>query len=122
MEVPVAERPDEVSGQEPPLHAFEQALASLPNAELLSALDLVLLELEQRLLRYARTGHELLEMADEGLVLAVRAAARLGQAQSSAAHTAGHLQVVGIGEWSPTSTQPGWSDDPRATAEGEELA
>jgi hypothetical protein len=116
----VAEKPDEMSGQEPPLPAFEQALASLPNAELLSALDLVLLELERRLLRYARTGHELLEMADEGLVLAVRAAARLGQAQSSAAHTSGHLQVVGIGEWSPTSTHPGWSDDPRATAEGEE--
>jgi hypothetical protein len=25
-----------------------------------------------------------------------------------------------VGEWSPTSTQPGWSDDPRATEEGEE--
>ena len=124
MNRPVTEGPDPTSGQrsEPPLHDFEQALASLPNAELLQALDLILLELERRLLRYARTGHELLEMADEGLVLAVRAAARLGQAQSSAAHTAGHLQVVGIGEWSPTSTQPGWSDDPRATAEGEELA
>jgi hypothetical protein len=109
-----------MSEQEPPLHDFERALASLPNAELLTALDLVLLELERRLLRYARTGHELLEMADEGLVLAVRAGARLGQAQSSAAHTAGHLQVVGIGEWSPTSTHPGWSDDPRAPAEGNE--
>ena len=117
----MAETPDQTSGQEPPLDDFEQALASLPNAELLSSLDLVLLELERRLLRYARTGHELLEMADEGLVLAVRAGARLGQAQSSAVHTASHLQVVGIGEWSPTSTQPGWSDDPRATAEGEEL-
>jgi hypothetical protein len=116
----VAERPDELSGQEQPLPDFEQALGALPNAELLTALDLVLLELERRLLRYARTGHELLEMADEGLVLAVRAGARLGQAQSSAAHTAGHLQVVGIGEWSPTSTQPGWSDDPRAAGEGEE--
>jgi hypothetical protein len=116
----MAETPNETNGPEAPLPDFEKALASLPNAELLNALDLVLLELERRLLRYARTGHELLEMADEGLVLAVRAAARLGQAQSSAAHTAGHLQVVGIGEWSPTSTQPGWSDDPRATAEGEE--
>src|SRR3990170_8709731 len=116
MAGPVDESPDQMSGQEQPLHAFEQALASLPNAELLRTLDLVLLELERRLLRYAQTGHELLEMADEGLVLAVRAAARLGQAQSSAAHTAGHLQVVGIGDWSPTSTQPGWSDDPRATA------
>ena len=121
MAGPVDESPDQMSGQEQPLHAFEQALASLPNAELLRALDLVLLELERRLLRYAQTGHELQEMADEGLVLAVRAAARLGQAQSSAAHTAGHLQVVGIGDWSPTSTQPGWSDDPRATAGGEEL-
>jgi hypothetical protein len=110
-----------VSGEgEPSLDAFEQALAPLPNADLLAALDLVLLELEQRLLRYARTGHELQEMADEGLVLAVRAGARLGQAQSSAAHTAGHLQVVGVGGWSPTSTQPGWSDDPRVTAEGDE--
>jgi hypothetical protein len=109
-----------MSEAEPPLHAFEQALAPLPNADLLRALDLVLLELERRLLRYARTGHEIQHMADEGLVLAVRAAARLGQAQSSAAHTAGHLQVVGVGDWSPTSTQPGWSDDPRATAEGEE--
>lgn len=80
----------------------------------------MLLELERRLLRYARTGHELQEMADEGLVLAVRATARLGQAQSSAAHTAGHLQVVGIGEWNPASTQPGWSDDERVSAEGEE--
>src|SRR5687767_8518374 len=120
MEEPVAEKPYETSGQEPPLPAFEEALASLPNAELLSALDLVLLEPERRLLRYARTGHELQTMADEGLGLAVRAAARLGQAQSSAAHTSGHLQVVGIGEWSPTSTQPGWSSDPRATADGDE--
>ena len=110
-----------MSGREPqPLPDFEEALGALPNGELLTALDLVLLELERRLLRYARTGHELLEMADEGLVLAVRAGARLGQAQSSAAHTAGHLQVVGIGDWSPTSTQPGWSNDPRSTAEGDE--
>jgi exonuclease VII small subunit len=116
----MSDTPDQTSGQEPQLDDFEQVLASLPNGELLTALDLVLLELERRLLRYARTGHELLEMADEGLVLAVRAGARLGQAQSSAVHTAGHLQVVGVGEWSPTSTQPGWSDDPRATGEGEE--
>jgi hypothetical protein len=116
----MAERPDEMSGPEPSVRAFDQALSSLPNAELLAALDLVLLELERRLLHYARTGHELLDMADEGLVLAVRASARLGQAQSSAAHTASHLQVVGVGDWNPTSTQPGWSDDPRATAEGDE--
>ena len=103
-----------------PSERFEQALASFPNPELLAALDLVLVELERRLLRYARRGHELLEMADEGLVLAVRAAARLAQAQSSAAHTTGHLQVVGVGTWTPTSTQPGWSDDPRVTEGGDE--
>lgn len=118
----MAETPDQTSGAGPPLDGFEQALRSLPNADLLAALDLALLELERRLLRYARTGHELLDMADEGLVLAVRAAARLGQAQSSAAHTAGHLQVVGIGDWSPASTQPGWSDDTRVTAEGDDPA
>lgn len=114
------EMPDETNGREAPLGGFEDALASLPNAELLTALDLALLELEKRLLRYARTGHELLEMADEGLVLSVRAAARLAQAQSSAAHTAGHLQIVGVGDWSPTSTQPDWNDDPRATSEDDE--
>ena len=92
-------------------------LAELPNAELLSALDLVLVELERRLLRYARTGGELLPMADEGLLLAVRAGARLRQAQSAASHTAGHLQVVGIGEWSPSSTNPGWGDDRRVTGD-----
>jgi hypothetical protein len=102
---------------------LEQTLAALANPDLLGALDLVMLELEKRLLRYARSGHELQEMADEGLVLAVRAAARLAQAQSSAQHTAGHLQVVGVGDWEPRSTQPGWSDDPRVVdkeeAEGE---
>lgn len=92
---------------------FREAVADLPNAELLTALDLVLLELEKRLLHYARLGPELLEMADEGLVLAVRSAARLRQAQSSASHAAGHLQVVGVGDWSPKSTNPGWGDDPR---------
>ncbi len=102
---------------------LEQMLTALPNEDLLAALDLVLLELEKRLLHYARSGHELQEMADEGLVLAVRAAARLAQAQSSAEHTAGHLQVVGVGDWEPSSTKPGWSDDPRVVgkeeAEGE---
>jgi hypothetical protein len=120
-EEPMAETPEETNGADEPLRDFEQALASLPNGELLTALDLALLELEKRLLRYARTGHELIEMADEGLVLAVRASARLGQAQSSAAHTASHLQIVGVGDWNPTSTQPDWSDDPRAASEGEEL-
>src|SRR5688500_7716647 len=88
-------------------------LASLVNAELLTALDHVLLELEQRLLRYAQTGPEILEMANEGLVLAARAAARLAQAHSSAEHALGHLQIVGVGDWSPRSTQPIWRDDPR---------
>src|SRR3954447_25295926 len=103
-----------------PIGDYASALASLPNDELLAALDLALLELEKRLLRYAQSGHELREMADEGLVLSVRAAARLGQAQSSAAHTAGHLQIVGVGDWQPTSTQPDWNDDPRAASEGDE--
>ena len=96
---------------------FEESLSALPNEELLRALDIVLVELEKRLFRYARVGAELLEMADEGLVLAARAAARLSQAQSSAAHAAGHLQVVGVGDWSPRSTNPSWSDDRRITGE-----
>lgn len=116
----MADLPEERGAVEPSADDFEQTLASLPNPELLGAVDLVLLELERRLLRYARSGHELLDMANEGLVLAVRAAARLGQAQSSAAHAAAHLQVLGVGDWSPTSTQPGWADDPRAIAERDE--
>ncbi len=106
------------SGQHDPkasLIDLRQRITHLPNAELLTALDLVLLELEKRLLHYARTGPQLLEMADEGLVLAVRSAARLRQAQASAAHASGHLQVVGVGEWSPRSTNPSWKDDPRVT-------
>ena len=103
-----------------PTPDFEQALTALSNAELLSALDLALLELEKRLLRYARVGPEVVEMADEGLVLAVRARARLGQALSSAQHAEGHLQIVGVGEWSPTSTRPTWNTEPRlADNEGE---
>jgi hypothetical protein len=94
-------------------------LGELSNAEILQYLDLVLLELERRLLHYAQTGHEILAMADEGLVLSTRAAARLRQAQSSAAHTAGHLQVEGVGDWQPASTNPGWSDDPRVTGQSE---
>ncbi|MDQ3496640.1 MAG: hypothetical protein M3514_03835, partial [Actinomycetota bacterium] len=66
-----------------PLADYREVLAALPNAELLSALDLTLLELERRLYRYAHVGPELLEMANEGLVLAVRARARLGQGLSS---------------------------------------
>jgi hypothetical protein len=90
-------------------------LSARSNEELLGLLDGLLLELERRLLRYARSGREIMEMADEGLVLSVRSAARLRQALSATAHAAGHLQVVGIGGWSPRSTNPGWSDDPRVT-------
>ena len=107
--------PDERAERDERSQSFASTLKALPNQDLLAALDEVLLELERRLLRYAREGHELLEMADEGLVLATRTRARLGQAQSAAAHTQGHLQVVGIGDWSPKSTQPNWSDDPRVT-------
>lgn len=106
-----ADPPEQVP--EPPIAGLETVLAGLGNADLLAALDLILLELERRLLRYAQVGHELQEMADEGLVLAARAGARLGQAQSSAAHTQSHLQVVGVGGWSPSSTRPRWGDDPR---------
>ncbi len=56
-------------------------------------------------------------MADEGLLLSSRAAARLGQAQSAAAHAQGHLQLVGVGTWAPRSTRPAWNDDPRVAAE-----
>jgi hypothetical protein len=92
---------------------FEEALSNLTNPELLRALDLALLELEKRLYRYAHVGPELLQMADEGLVLAARAKARLGQALSSAQHAESHLQIVGVGEWRPTSTRPAWNTEPR---------
>src|SRR5215211_6090521 len=108
------DQPDEL-----PLADYREVLSALPNAELLNALDLTLLELEKRLYRYAHLGPELLEMADEGLVLAVRARARLGQAFSSAQHTEGHLQLVGVGEWKPTNTRPSWDTDPRVS-EGED--
>src|SRR5918997_2319767 len=65
---------------------YQEVLSGLANADLLSALDLALLELEKRLLRYARVGAEVLDMADEGLVLAVRARAWLGEALSSDLH------------------------------------
>lgn len=93
-------------------------LSDSSNEELLGLLDATLLELERRLLRYARSGPEIIDMADEGLVLSVRAGARLRQAQSAAAHATSHLQVLGVGEWSPRSTNPGWSDDPRVTGSG----
>jgi hypothetical protein len=92
-------------------------LSESPNEELLATLDAVLVELERRLLRYARAGSQTPGMSEEGLVLAARSAARLRQTQSAAAHTAGHLQVLGVGEWTPSSTNPGWSDDPRVTDE-----
>jgi hypothetical protein len=52
-------------------------------------------------------------MADDGLVLAARAKARLGQSLPAAQHTEGHLQVVGMGEWHPTCTRPTWNAEPR---------
>src|SRR5918998_679317 len=88
--------------EQQPVPEFQRALSGLSNPELLSALDLPLLELEKRLYRYAKVGPELLEMADEGLVLAARAKARLGQSLSAAQHAEGHLQVVGVGEGQPT--------------------
>jgi hypothetical protein len=97
--------------------SFEETVAALPNPELLSLLDRILLELERRLFRYAQKGAEIQDMADEGLVLAMRAGARLRQAQSAASHTAGHLQVVGVGDWSPSSTNPGWNDDRRVSGD-----
>ena len=103
-----------------PYTDYQEVLSALPNDELLNALDLMLLELEKRLYRYAHLGPELLEMANEGLVLAVRARARLGQALSSAQHAEGHLQLVGVGEWKPTSTRPSWDTDPRVS-EGEDV-
>jgi hypothetical protein len=105
--------------KEEPVPDFQQALSNLSNPELLSALDLALLELEKRLFRYAKVGPELLEMADEGLVLAARARARLGQSLSAAQHTEGHLQVVGVGEWQPRRTRPSWNAEPRLTNEDE---
>jgi hypothetical protein len=112
---PDPEHPD----RDAPIADFEEVLAGLPNEELLAALDLILLELEKRLLRYAQQGADILEMADEGLVLAARAAARLGQAQSSAMHAQSHLQIVGVGEWRPNSTRPSWGDDPRVVPDEE---
>ena len=95
----------------------QEALSALSNAQLLARLDGDLLELEKRLFRYARVGPELLQMADEGLVLTVRARARLGQALSATQHAEGHLQILAVGDWRPRSTQPSWHDDPRVTDE-----
>jgi hypothetical protein len=92
---------------------LEPTLAEMDNGHLLAALDLLLLELEKRLLRYAQSGQEILQMADEGLLLATRAAARLAQAQSAAEHATSHLQLVGVGDWRPRTTRPSWGGDPR---------
>ena len=115
----MAPEPDEREPLEPeePTPDLRQALSTLSNRELLSTLDLTLLELERRLYRYAHEGEELIYMADEGLLLASRAGARLGQALSAAEHAEAHLQVVGVGEWRPTSTHPSWDDEPRLTEE-----
>ena len=76
----MAPEPNERGPLEPeePAPDFGQALSTLSNRELLSTLDLMLLELERRLYRYAHEGEELIYMADEGLLLASRAGARLG--------------------------------------------
>ena len=110
---------DEAPHEEPeqPILDLGAAVAEFPNDQLLGALDIVLLELEKRLLHYSRVGTEMLPMADEGLVLASRTAARLRQAQSAASHAAGHLQVVGVGQWTPRSTNPSWADDPRVAGD-----
>jgi hypothetical protein len=115
----MAPEPDEREPLEPeePTPDLGQALSTLSNRELLSTLDLTLLELERRLYRYAHEGEELIYMADEGLLLASRAGARLGQALSAAEHAVAHLQVVGVGGWHPTSTRPAWDDEPRLTEE-----
>ena len=118
----VSEKSNEGEPQEEPSAAlpfadYREVLCGLSNAELLAAVDLNLLELEKRLLHYAKVGPELLDMADEGLVLAVRARARLSQALSSAQHAEGHLQIIGVGEWKPTSTRPTWNAEPRLTEE-----
>jgi hypothetical protein len=95
------------------VEAREQKLRVLPNDALLADLDRVLVELERRLFTYAHTEGQFQAMSDEGLVLAARSAARLGQSQSAAAHAKSHLQISGVGNWRPGSTRPGWNDDAR---------
>lgn len=116
----MAPEPDHSEPLEPeePTPDLGRALSTLSNRDLLGALDLTLLELERRLYRYAHEGEELIYMADEGLLLASRAGARLGQALSAAEHAEAHLQVVGVGEWNPTSTHPSWDNEPRIAEEG----
>jgi hypothetical protein len=43
--------------------------------------------------------------------MTARAKARLGQVLSQ--HAEGHLHVVDVGEWRPTSTRPAWNAEPR---------
>ena len=109
----MAPNPDDQREPIEPVPDSQRALSDLSNPELLSALDLALLELERRLFRYAKQGAEIIVMADEGLVLAARAKARLGQALSAAQHAESHLQIVGVGDWQPTSTRPAWNAEPR---------
>ena len=94
-----------------------ESLGSAVNGSLLRTLDEVLVELEKRLNRYARHGSDLLAMADEGLILAVRSRARLSQSLSAAQHAVEHLQLVGVGDWKPSSTRPAWNQDSRITTE-----
>jgi len=77
-----------------PYADYSEVLAALSNSGMPSVLDLGLLELERRLLQYSHVGPEILQMADEELVLSVRARARVGQALSAAQHAEGHLQIV----------------------------
>ena len=42
---------------------------------------------------------------------------REGQALCSVQHAEGHLQMVGVGEWKPRSTRPGWNTEPRLNEE-----
>lgn len=58
-----------------------------------------------------------MDLAYEGLLLAARTKARLGQALSVAQHTEGHLQVVRVGDWKLTSTRPSWNAEPRLNEE-----
>lgn len=95
--------------------ADDRGLEALTNAELLATLDATLVQLERRLLRYAQVGGELLQMSDEGLILAARAGARLAQAQSAVNHARSHLQVLGVGSWKPAGTRLSWEADPRVT-------
>jgi hypothetical protein len=67
-------------------------------------MSLLLVELERRLFSYAHTEGQFQATSDEGVMLAARSAARLGQAPSAAAHAQNHLQLTGVGNWRPTST------------------